>query len=38
MTRDKQRLFELVDRLLRSCDPEQQKRLTEVLARITFGE
>jgi hypothetical protein len=38
MTRDKKRFFELVDRLLRSRDPEEQKRLTEELARVTFGE
>jgi hypothetical protein len=38
MTRDKKRFFELVDRLLRSCGPEVQKRLKEKLAHMTFGE
>jgi hypothetical protein len=38
MTRDKKRFFELVGRLLRSRDPEEQKRLKEELARIIFGE
>jgi len=38
MTRDKTRFLELVDRLLRSCDPEEQKRLKEELARMTFGQ
>jgi hypothetical protein len=37
VTRDKKRFLELVDRLLRSCDPEEQKRLKEELARMTFG-
>jgi len=38
VTRDKKRFFELVDRLLRSRDPEEQKRLKEELDRMTFGE
>jgi hypothetical protein len=38
VTQDKKRFFELVDRLLHSRDPEEQKRLKEELARMTFGE
>mgnify|MGYP001493656915 CR=1 FL=1 len=38
VTRDKKHFFELVDRLLRSHDPEEQKRIKEELARMTFGE
>ena len=38
VTRDKKRFFELVDRLLHSRGPEEQKRLKEELARMTFGE
>jgi len=38
VTRDKKRFFELVDRLLRSCDPEEQKLLKEELVRMTFGK
>ncbi len=38
VTRNKKRFFELVDRLLLSRDPEEQKRLKEELARMTFGE
>ena len=38
VTRNKKRFFELVDRLLRPCDPEEQKRIKEELARMTFGE
>jgi len=38
VTQDKKRFFELVDRLLHSCDPEEQKRLKKELARMTFGE
>jgi hypothetical protein len=38
VTRDRKRFFELVDRLLRSCDPEEKKRLKEELAHMTFGE
>ena len=36
--REKKRFFECADRLSRSRDPEEQKRLKEELARITFGE
>ena len=32
------RFFECADRLSRSRDPEEQKRLKEELARMTFGE
>ena len=35
---EKKRFFEYADRLSRSRDPEEQKRLKEELARITFGE
>lgn len=35
---EKKRFFELADRLARSRDPEEQKRLKEDLARMTFGE
>lgn len=35
---EKKRFFEVADRLTRSRDPEEQKRLKEDLARITFGE
>lgn len=35
---EKKRFFELADRLSRSRDPEEQKRLKEELARMTFGE
>lgn len=35
---EKKRFFELADRLGRSRDPEEQKRLKEELARMTFGE
>jgi len=38
MTQDKKFFFELVDRLLRSRNPEELKRLKEDLARMTFGE
>ncbi len=38
--RDQQRtrFLELADRLTRSSDVEEQKRLKEELARMTFGE
>lgn len=36
--RERKRFFELADRLARSRDPEEQKRLKEELARMTFGE
>jgi len=35
---EEKRFFECADRLSRSRDPEEQKRLKEELARITFGE
>jgi len=35
---EKKRFFELADRLAKSRDAEDQKRLKEELARLTFGE
>ena len=35
---ERKRFFELADRLAHSRDPEDQKRLKEELARLTFGE
>lgn len=35
---EKKRFLEIADRLTRSRDPEEQKQLKEVLARMTFGE
>ena len=35
---EKKRFFELADRLSRSRNPEEQKRLKDDLARMTFGE
>ena len=35
---EKKRFFELADRLATSADAEEQKRIKEELARITFGE
>jgi metal-responsive CopG/Arc/MetJ family transcriptional regulator len=35
---EKKRFFELADRLARSRDLEEQRRLKEELARMTFGE
>ena len=35
---EKKRFFELADRLVRSADAAEQKRLKEELARMTFGE
>ena len=35
---EKQRFFELTERLTASDDPEEQKRIKEELARMTFGE
>jgi len=32
------RFYEVSDRLARSQDPEEQKRLKQELARLTFGE
>lgn len=36
--REKITFFELADRLARSSDSAEQKRLKEELARLTFGE
>lgn len=36
--RERQRFFELAERLTRSTDPEEQLRLKEELARLTFGD
>ena len=36
--RERKRFFELADRLARSRDPEEQQRLKEELARMTFGK
>ena len=35
---EKKRFFELADNLTRARDPDEQKRLKEELARMTFGE
>ncbi|MGB5080305.1 MAG: hypothetical protein WBO23_06145 [Burkholderiales bacterium] len=35
---EKKRFFELADRLAKSRDADDQKRLKEELARLTFGE
>lgn len=35
---ERNRFFELADRLAHTRDPEEQKQLKEDLARITFGE
>lgn len=35
---EKQRFFELADRLSRASDTGEQERLKEELARLTFGE
>jgi len=35
---ERQRFFEFADRLARSRDPEEQKRLKEELACMTFGK
>jgi len=35
---EKKRFFELADRLADANDPEEQSRLKEELARMTFGE
>ena len=35
---EKKRFFELADRLARSSDAAEQKRLKDELARMTFGE
>jgi hypothetical protein len=34
----KQRFFELADRLTHTDDPEEQRRLKEELALMTFGD
>jgi hypothetical protein len=34
---EKKRFFDLADRLVRSSNPGEQKRLKEELARMTFG-
>lgn len=36
--REKKRFFEVADRLVRSRDAGDRKRLKEELARMTFGE
>ena len=36
--RERQRFLALADRLGRTRDPEEQKRVKEELARMTFGE
>ena len=35
---EKNRFLEMADRLARSGDPKEQRRLKEELARMTFGE
>lgn len=35
---EKKRFFALADRLVRSSNPKEEKRLKEELARMTFGE
>ena len=35
---ERKQFFEIADRLARSRDPEEQKRLKDELARLTFGE
>jgi predicted DNA-binding protein len=36
--REKKRFFNLADRLARSADEKEQRRLKEELALLTFGE
>ena len=36
--REKREFFELADRLARSSDSSEQKRLKKELARMTYGE
>jgi ribosomal protein L1 len=36
--REKQLFFDLADRLARSSDPAEQRRLKGELARLTFGD
>ena len=35
---ERKRFFDLADRLAHTRDPEEQKRVKEDLARMTFGE
>jgi len=35
---EKKRFFDLTDRLVRSANPGEQKRLKEELGRMSFGE
>lgn len=35
---ERKRFLELADRFARTPDPEEQSRLKEELARMTFGE
>ncbi|MGH2361051.1 MAG: hypothetical protein ACRDGM_11005 [bacterium] len=35
---ERKRFFDLTDRLAHTRDPEEQKRVKEELARMTFGE
>jgi hypothetical protein len=35
---EKKRFFDLADRLANSLDPEEQRRLKEELALMTFGD
>lgn len=35
---EKNRFFDLADRLVQAVDPEEQRRLKEELAHMTFGE
>ena len=35
---ERKRFFDLADRLTHTRDPEEQKRVKEDLARMTFGE
>ena len=35
---ERKRFFDLADRLVHTRDPEEQKRVKEDLARLTFGE
>ena len=34
---ERRRFFELAERLTRSTDPDEQKRLKDELVRLTFG-
>ena len=35
---ERKRFFDLADRLAQTRDPEEQKRVKEELARMTFGD